>query len=88
MKNGLLKVLLAEDVAADAELCIDALEKAGFSVCADVCSRAEDFEQLIGATAYDVVLADYNLKDCTGRRNCAAPGEEQSRHCSDWKLRG
>ena len=66
MKNGLLKVLLAEDVAADAELCIDALEKAGFSVCADVCSRAEDFEQLIGATAYDVVLADYNLKDWTG----------------------
>jgi len=65
MKKGLLRVLLAEDVAADAELCVAALEKAGFSVSADVCSRAEDFEQLIGAKDYDVILADYNLRDWT-----------------------
>ena len=66
MKNGPLTVLLAEDVAADAELCVDALEKAGFSVDADVCSSAEKFERMIGAKDYDVILADYNLKDWTG----------------------
>ena len=64
--NGPLKVLLVEDVAADAELCVDALEKAGFSVDADVCSSAEDFEQMIRTKDYDVILADYNLKDWTG----------------------
>jgi CheY-like chemotaxis protein len=62
MNNGLLRVLLVEDMAADAELCVDALGKAGFSVDTDVCSSAENFEQLIGSKDYDVILADYNLK--------------------------
>jgi PAS domain S-box-containing protein len=66
MNNGLLKVLLVEDVAADAELCVDALKKAGFSVDADVCSSPEDFERMIRTKDYDVILADYNLKDWTG----------------------
>jgi PAS domain S-box-containing protein len=66
MKNGILRVLLAEDVAADAELCIDALKNAGFSVCAVVCSDEEEFERLVGATDYDVILADYNLIGWTG----------------------
>ena len=66
MKTGPLRVLLADDVAADAELCVDALEKAGFSVDADVCSSAESFERMIGTNDYDVILADYNLKDWTG----------------------
>ena len=66
MKTDLLKVLLVEDTPADAELCIDALQKAGFSHSTDVCGNEKDFEQLIGATDYDIILADYNLAGWTG----------------------
>lgn len=66
MKTGLLRVLLAEDVAADAELCVDALKQAGLSIHTDTCCNAKDFERLISATDYDIILADYNLTDWTG----------------------
>jgi PAS domain S-box-containing protein len=66
MKTGLLKVLFIEDVPADAELCIGTLERAGFSVRADVCGSAKDLERLIGDEDYDVILADYNLLDWSG----------------------
>jgi PAS domain S-box-containing protein len=66
MTTGPLRILLAEDVAADAELCVDALKKAGFSVNADTCGNAEDFERLISTNDYDVILADYNLANWTG----------------------
>ena len=66
MRTGALRVLLAEDVPADAELCVDALTKAGFLVHADVCANAEDLERLIAANNYDIILADHNLRDWTG----------------------
>ena len=66
MKTGFLRVLLAEDVPADAELCTSALEKAGFSVLADICSTPADMERLIDSGDYDVILADYNLLDWSG----------------------
>jgi len=66
MKSSQLRILLVEDIAADAELCRSTLEKAGFSVQMDVCSDAQDFERFVGATDYDVILADYNLKNWNG----------------------
>jgi PAS domain S-box-containing protein len=66
MKTGALWVLLVEDIPADAELCVYALEQAGFSVREDVCSTSEEFHRLIGAKDYDVILADYNIRGWTG----------------------
>ena len=65
MKTDLLRVLLAEDHAADAELCIDAIKKAGFPVHTDVCANPEEFEHLLRAADYDIILADYNLTGWT-----------------------
>jgi PAS domain S-box-containing protein len=71
MKTGPLRVLLVEERSAGAELyadtkCIDKLRKAGFVVDADVCNNAEDFERLIRAAEYDVILADYSLENWNG----------------------
>jgi PAS domain S-box-containing protein len=69
MTTGLLKVLLVEDVPADAELCIETLKKAGFSIQADVCGNPEDLERLVASTDYNVILADYNLIDWNGTQS-------------------
>ena len=66
MKTGLLRVLVVEDVPADAELCVDVLRKAGISAVADVCADAKDFEEMVSASEYDIILADYNLTTWNG----------------------
>jgi CheY-like chemotaxis protein len=66
MNTGALGVLLVEDIPADAELCVYALEQSGFSVRQDVCSTPEDFKRLISTKDYDVILADYNISGWTG----------------------
>ncbi|MGH9432652.1 MAG: PAS domain S-box protein [Terriglobia bacterium] len=63
----LLRVLIAEDNAADAELCLLELEHAGYSVEADRVASPADFEDAIRTRTYDVVLCDHNLNQGTGR---------------------
>ena len=61
-----LRVLVLEHDAADVELCIYALESAGFSVNADVAGSAEEFRNHVQRNTYDIVLADFRLPSWTG----------------------
>jgi PAS domain S-box-containing protein len=61
-----ITVLLIEDSPDDAELCLRVLRKAQFGIQADVVRTAEKFVERLGATSYDVILADYNLGNWTG----------------------
>jgi two-component system cell cycle sensor histidine kinase/response regulator CckA len=63
----LLRVLIAEDNAADAELCLRELEKAGYSTEADLVTTPDEFDDAIRTRSYDVVLCDHNLREGTGR---------------------
>jgi DNA-binding NtrC family response regulator len=61
-----LRVLLVEDNPSDVELVLFALRKDGFDVLSDVVQTVEDFALRVQATAYDVILADYNLPQWRG----------------------
>ena len=61
-----LRVLLVEDNASDVELVLFALRRDGFDVSSDVVQTVEDFALRVQATAYDVILADYNLPQWRG----------------------
>jgi signal transduction histidine kinase len=61
-----LRVLLVEDNPADVELVLLALRKDGFDVSSDVVQTVEEFTLRIHATAYDLILADYNLPQWRG----------------------
>ncbi len=56
-----LRILMVEDSAADTELILRTLKAEGFNVDADVVQTPDEFISHIRATAYDVILADYNL---------------------------
>lgn len=61
-----LRVLLIEDVPADAEIEIAELRRAGFEVSADVVDTRERVRERLGKTSYDVILADYSLPTFRG----------------------
>ena len=61
-----LRLLVLEHDMADAELCVHALQSAGFDVRADVVGTAEEFRRNVLATRYDIVLADFRLPSWTG----------------------
>jgi PAS domain S-box-containing protein len=61
-----LNVLLVEDNPADAELCIEFLNKAQFDLQFDLVTTAEEFASRTSETDYDIILADYNLGCWTG----------------------
>jgi signal transduction histidine kinase len=61
-----LRALLVEDDPADVELVLLALRKHGFEVTSDLVQSLEEFTLRIRATAYDVILADYNLPQWKG----------------------
>lgn len=58
-----LRVLMVEDVPADAEVCLHALRRHGYSVCADIVTIREDFLQRVSQAKYDVVLSELSLPD-------------------------
>jgi signal transduction histidine kinase len=64
--NAKLRLLLVEDNPADVELVLLALRKDGFAISSDVVQTAEEFTLRIQATAYDLILADYNLPQWSG----------------------
>jgi CheY-like chemotaxis protein len=65
-KGQSLRLLMLEDSAEDAELCLRVLERAGFTVHSDVVSTYGDFAERLDKNDYDVVLADYQLPNWTG----------------------
>lgn len=64
--NVKLRLLLVEGDPADVELVLLALRKDGFDISSDVVQTAEEFRLRIQATAYDLILADYNLPQWSG----------------------
>jgi signal transduction histidine kinase len=56
-----LRVLLVEDNAADSELVLRELKRAGFTVTSEWAQSAEEFRRIVERYTPDVVLADYNL---------------------------
>jgi PAS domain S-box-containing protein len=61
-----LSVLLLENDAADAELCLLELQRAGFNLRTDFAADIEEFRLKLKVGGYDVILADYNLGRSTG----------------------
>ena len=61
-----LRLLIAEDNAADAELITTALKQAGYPLSFDIVDSAEEFQQRLKRTDYDIILSDHNLRTWTG----------------------
>ncbi len=60
-----LRLILAEDNANDAELCLKELKRGGVRFVADVVSRREDFVQKL-SSPIDIVISDYFMGQWTG----------------------
>ena len=61
-----LRVLIVEDDAADAELTVRVLERAGYPLAFDVIDSATHFEERLAHADYDAILCDHNLGTWTG----------------------
>ena len=61
-----LRVLIVEDDAADAELAMSVLKRAGYPLAFDVIDSATDFEERLAHADYDAILCDHNLGAWTG----------------------
>jgi CheY-like chemotaxis protein len=61
-----IRVLMLEDEADDAKVCLLTLERAGYQVHADVVTTYDDFGSHLDKGDYDVILADYHLPRWTG----------------------
>jgi PAS domain S-box-containing protein len=61
-----LRVLIVEDDAADAELTVSVLKRAGYPLAFDVIDSATDFEERLAHADYDAILCDHNLGTWTG----------------------
>jgi signal transduction histidine kinase/CheY-like chemotaxis protein len=64
-KESTLKLLIVEDVLADVELMIIALETAEIQLTYDAVDNLKHCEQLLQTKQYDAVLADYRLPQFT-----------------------
>ena len=61
-----LRVLIVEDDAADAELTVSVLKRAGYPLAFDVIDSATAFEERLAHADYDAILCDHNLGTWTG----------------------
>lgn len=61
-----LHALMAEDNAADAELVLLELKRAGLKVTATQVTSAREFEERLKGGGYDIILTDYNLPGWSG----------------------
>jgi diguanylate cyclase (GGDEF)-like protein/PAS domain S-box-containing protein len=61
-----LEILFLDDDAADIELCVGTLENGDLNFHCDPVHTLQEFTERLSAQSYDVVLADYSLKGCTG----------------------
>jgi PAS domain S-box-containing protein len=70
-----LRILLLEDVAADAELALHALRRAGVKFTWEHVSTREAYLDALARFAPDVILADYSLPGFDGRAALVAANE-------------
>lgn len=63
-----LHLLIVEDVTADVELIVIALEAAGVTFTYDTADTLIDCQQLLQQESYNAVLADYRLRQFTARQ--------------------
>jgi len=61
----LLRVLITEDMPRDAKLVASVLERAGYRVQFEVTDSVEVFLEHLETIEYDVILADFNLRNWT-----------------------
>ena len=61
-----LRLLVAEDNRADAELNVAILKRAGYNLSYDIAESAPVFAQRLAQNRYDLILSDHNLQDWTG----------------------
>ncbi|MGH8248009.1 MAG: response regulator, partial [Gammaproteobacteria bacterium] len=61
-----LRLLYAEDDPRDAKLSLRRLQQEGFQPIADVVGTQSEFVENLSRNSYDVVLADYRMRDWTG----------------------
>jgi len=64
--TGSIRVLLIEDSEADADLIINAITRGYPSAHFDWAVSRKQFTEMLAASEYDVVIADYRLPDWTG----------------------
>ncbi len=64
--SRLLRILVVQHEKADADLCIHALEKLGYSVHTDIASSREEFQSQVRFHNHDIVLSEYHMPDWTG----------------------
>ncbi|HUK25163.1 MAG TPA: ATP-binding protein [Terriglobales bacterium] len=72
-----LRILLVEDTAADSELILRHLRRAGFEITGDVVQTAAQFRSRLRSDPPDIVLADYNLGQWRGMEALAILREEK-----------
>lgn len=60
------QLLLADDDANDAELCVRVLKQSGIPVQFEVVSAREDFARKLETRAVDIVISDYRMNGWTG----------------------
>jgi two-component system, cell cycle sensor histidine kinase and response regulator CckA len=61
-----LRVLIVEDDAADAELAVSVLKRAGYPLAFDVIDSATDFEERLAHADCDAIICDHKLGTWTG----------------------
>jgi DNA-binding response OmpR family regulator len=61
-----LRLLIVEDNPVDAELEIETLKIAGYSLFFDVVDSAENFRQQLQQTNYDIIICDHAIGDWKG----------------------
>lgn len=61
-----LHLMVVEDCAADAELIVATLKRAGFALAYDTVTSSDAFEQKLQQTECDLILCDHNLMGWTG----------------------
>jgi PAS domain S-box-containing protein len=61
-----LRVLILEDNPRDVELCIQALNKAGFELQADAVDTEEGFVSKLQSCDYDLILSDFRIPTWNG----------------------
>ncbi|HLJ15293.1 MAG TPA: diguanylate cyclase [Bryobacteraceae bacterium] len=65
-RSAVIRILHLEDFFDDSELCRRELAKSEFLASIDVVQTAEEFYRSISSSTYDVILADYQLRDWNG----------------------
>ena len=64
--RSVLRLLIVEDRAADVELMVATLKRAGYSLSFDVAESPTEFQQRLEHAEYDLVLCDHNLGSWAG----------------------